>query len=198
MESDSIAANKEGAQESPLIVPQFHSVGHSNRRLEEFIEILTAARIELLVDVRSFPRSRSNPAFNIDCLPSDLAKADIDYKQMRSLGGRRSKQPNIDEHINALWHVRAFHNYADYALSNEFSDAFALLLQLGRGQRLAIMCSEAVWWRCHRRIIVDYLLASGQPVDHLMGVRHTDHATMTPGARITANGKVVYPATHEE
>lgn len=175
-------------------MPQFYSIGHSSRPLSTFLEMLSAAKVELLIDVRSFPASRTNPAFNTDRLPSDLAATGIGYRHLRSLGGRRPRQPDIEEDINALWRVRAFHNYADYALSEAFSEAFAQLLMLGQERRLAIMCSEAVWWRCHRRIIVDYLLAAGEPVDHLMAVGHTDPASMTPGARITDSGKVVYPA----
>jgi uncharacterized protein (DUF488 family) len=93
-----------------------------------------------------------------------------------------------------MWRVRSFHNYADYALGDEFAGAFNELLRLGRDQRVALMCSEAVWWRCHRRIITDYLLLNGHAVDHLMASAHVDHATPTPGARKTTQGKVVYPA----
>lgn len=89
--------------------------------------------------------------------------------------------------------MQSFHNYADYALSDEFRDAFEELLRLGEGRRLALMCSEAVWWRCHRRIITDYLLLNGHPVDHLMGPGQIEHATPTPGAQRTPEGKVVYP-----
>ena len=172
---------------------RFTSIGHSNRGLEEFVGMLTAARIELLVDVRSFPMSRSNPVFNIDQLPEKLAQAGILYRHMRTLGGRRKKQPGVDPDLNAMWRVQAFHNYADYALGEEFAAAFTQLLELGNEHRLAIMCSEALWWRCHRRIVVDYLLAAGHAVDHLMGAGQTDPATMTAGAKIVG-GKVLYPA----
>ena len=156
--------------------------------------MLVAAGAELLIDVRSFPMSRSNPVFNIDLLPSELAPSGIEYRHLRTLGGRRPKQTGVDESINAMWRVQSFHNYADYALGEDFAGAFAELVQLGRERRVAIMCSEAVWWRCHRRIIVDHLLASGHAVDHLMAPGQTVHATMTLGAKITVGGKVVYPA----
>lgn len=175
----------------------FYSIGHSNLSLEEFVAMLKEANIELLADVRSFPRSRSNPVFNIESFPSDLSHAGINYKHMRSLGGRRSRQKNIEDHVNAMWQVQAFHNYADYALGTEFAAAFAEIVQLGRDRRVAIMCSEAVWWRCHRRIIVDYLLANHLPVDHIMPSREIVPATLTPGASITADGKVVYPLPSE-
>ncbi|CTQ32052.1 DUF488 domain-containing protein [Jannaschia rubra] len=172
---------------------RFASVGHSNRPLDEFIDILRHARVGLVVDVRSFPRSRSNPDFNTDRLPEDLAGVQIGYRHMPALGGRRAKQPEVEEATNALWRVRSFHNYADYALGDEFRRAFEDLVALGGQTRLAMMCSEAVWWRCHRRIITDYLLANGHAVDHLMGGKRIDPASMTPGARPTGDGKVVYP-----
>src|SRR5690606_264870 len=129
----------------------FTTIGHSNRSLDEFLGMLREARVELLIDVRSFPRSRSNPAFNIHSLPADLASIQIGYRHCRALGGRRPKQAAVDEETNAAWRVQSFHNYADYALGNEFGAALDTLIDLGRMQRLALMCSEAVWWRCHRR-----------------------------------------------
>lgn len=172
----------------------FTTVGHSNRTLDRFLDMLRHARIDRVVDVRSFPRSRNNPVFNIDRLPEDLARAGIGYRHCPAMGGRRPKQPGVDERINALWRVRSFHNYADYALGEAFGAAFAELVRMGREERLAIMCSEAVWWRCHRRIIADYLLSNGHDVDHLMGSGRIDPAALTPGARKTARGTVVYPA----
>jgi uncharacterized protein (DUF488 family) len=173
---------------------QFATIGHSNRGLDEFLDMLRAARIELLVDVRSFPRSRTNPLFNIDSLPDALARMQIAYRHCRALGGRRPKQAGIDPAVNALWRVQSFHNYADYALGADYGAAFAALVALGSDRRLALMCSEAVWWRCHRRIITDYLLLNGHAVDHLMGPGQVDAATPTPGAQTAPRGKVVYPA----
>ena len=170
------------------------SVGHSNRSIDEFLDILRHARVALVLDVRSFPRSRSNTVFNIDTLPDDLAGDGIAYQHMPSLGGRRSIQPDVDHATNALWRVRGFHNYADYAFSETFSQGFSKLVELGQETRLAMMCSEAVWWRCHRRIITDYLLAGGHPVDHLMGAGRIQAAKMTPGAMVIDGNKVAYPA----
>lgn len=178
-----------------MMVAQFTTVGHSNRSLDEFIDMLREAQVALLVDVRSFPKSRSNPVFNIDNLPNDLARFQIGYRHLPALGGRRPKQAGVDEALNAMWRVRSFHNYADYALGNEFSRAFDDLVTLGHAQRVALMCSEAVWWRFHRRIITDYLLLNGYPVDHLMAPGRIDPAKPTEAAQRTATGKVVYPAT---
>jgi uncharacterized protein (DUF488 family) len=176
------------------MVVRFTTIGHSNRRLDEFLAMLRGAQVDIVIDVRSFPRSRSNPVFNIDCLPSDLVQAQIDYRHCPALGGRRRKQPGIKQKLNAMWRVQSFHNYADYALGDEFAAAFEKLVEIGNTRRLALMCSEAVWWRCHRRIITDYLLLNGYTVDHLMGIGHTYQATPTPGALKTELGKVVYPA----
>lgn len=134
----------------------FLTIGHSNRSLEEFIGMLREARVSLLIDVRSFPRSRTNPAFNIDRLPAELAEVQVGYRHCPALGGRRKKQPEVDKSVNALWRVQSFHNYADYALSDAFGEALAEVVELGCNGRVALMCSEAVWWRCHRRIIADY------------------------------------------
>lgn len=177
-----------------MMTVRFTTIGHSTRSLGEFLSMLLAARVDLLVDVRSFPRSRTNPIFNIDRLPNDLASVQIGYCHYPALGGRRPKQPGVNEALNAFWRVQAFHNYADYALGPEFTAAFEELLRLGHDRCLALMCSEAVWWRCHRRIITDYLLLNGHAVDHLMGPAHTEHATPTPGAQRTDDGKIVYPA----
>ncbi|MBP7242628.1 DUF488 family protein [Amaricoccus sp.] len=172
---------------------RFTTIGHSARSLDEFLGMLRAARVDLLVDVRSFPRSRANPAYNIERLPEDLAAMQIGYRHCPALGGRRPRQAGVDESLNAAWRVQSFHNYADYALGAEFAAGFGELLSFGRDRRLALMCSEAVWWRCHRRIIADHLLLNGHAVDHLMGPGHTDAATPTPGARRTPDGRVVYP-----
>jgi len=171
----------------------FTTIGHSTRGLEEFLGMLRDARVEVLIDVRSFPRSRTNPVYNIDRLPTDLEAVQIGYRHEPELGGRRNRQAGVDEAVNALWRVRSFHNYADYALGGVFGAAFAALVTLGRQRRVALMCAEAVWWRCHRRIITDWLLLNGEAVEHLMGPGQTEAAKPTPGAVRTADGKVVYP-----
>jgi len=171
----------------------FTTIGHSNRSLDECLDMLRAAQIDLLVDVRSFPASRHNPAYNISRFPADLAQVQIAYQHCPPLGGRRPRQLGVDERLNALWRVQSFHNYADYALGSAFSAAFDKLVETGRARRVALMCSEAVWWRCHRRIITDYLLLNGHAVDHLMAPGRTEQARPTPGAQRTETGKVIYP-----
>lgn len=173
----------------------FATIGHSDRSNDEFIAMLREDGVEMLVDVRAFPRSRTNPAFNIDVLPDALEKVQIGYCHCPALGGRRPHEPGVDPDRNAWWRVKSFHNYADHALGPEFGAALARLIELGRGRRVAMMCAEAVWWRCHRRIITDYLLLNGHKVTHLMAPGRRDEATPSPGARPTGDGRVVYPAT---
>ena len=172
---------------------RFCTIGHSSRGLAEFLEMLGEAGIDLLIDVRAFPHSRTNPVFNIERLEPELMPLGIGYRHCPALGGRRKKQGAVKPEVNALWRVPAFHNYADYALSGEFAAAFDDLVRLGEEQTIALMCSEAVWWRCHRRIITDYLLLNGHAVDHLMAPGKIEAARPTPGAYRTGSGKVVYP-----
>ena len=173
----------------------FATIGHSNRSPETVIDMLREAGIRLLVDVRSFPKSRSNPAFNDDRFPEMLAGHQIGYLHVPALGGRRPRQPGVDEGLNAFWRLRSFHNYADYALGEAFRDAFRRLVELGRDRCPALMCSEAVWWRCHRRIITDYLLLHGHEVRHLMAPGRVEVARPTDAARLREDGAVIYPET---
>lgn len=173
---------------------RFFTIGHSNRGPDEFIEILRGAAVDYVVDVRSFPRSRSNPDYNIDVLPDRLALVQIGYLHMPRLGGRRPRQQGLDEAVNGAWRNRSFHNYADYALSAEFRDALSDLIELGKTKRLAMMCAEAVWWRCHRRIIADHLLLNGHAVCHLMDDGREELGKPTPVATKCGNGNVVYPS----
>jgi len=146
------------------------------------------------VDVRKIPRSRTNPQFNGEILAESLAPHRIGYEPIGDLGGRRNKARQTDPSLNGYWRVSGFHNYADYALTPPFTEAFAHLREIGRAHTCAIMCSEAVWWRCHRRIVTDYLLAAGETVKHILGPGHVDDATLTPGAVVRAGGSVIYPA----
>lgn len=173
----------------------FFTIGHSNRSLEDFVELLRESRIDRIIDVRKFPRSRSNPQFNIDALPVVLAACDIAYEHVADLGGRRGKGQDTPRDVNGFWTNESFHNYADYALSAPFQGGFDCLLAEGRQRRCAIMCSEAVWWRCHRRIIADYLLARGETVFHIMGAGRLEAARLTPGAVVQSDRTVVYPST---
>ena len=172
----------------------FFTIGHSTRTLDEFVALLKASDVECVVDVRSFPRSRTNPQFNTDTLPDALAAHAIGYCHLRELGGRRGKPRGSERSANGYWTHPAFRNYADYACTAPFAEGLAALLELGADKRCAIMCSEAVWWRCHRRIITDYLLSRGEEVKHILGDRHVEAASMTPSAHPLPDGTIVYPA----
>jgi uncharacterized protein (DUF488 family) len=171
----------------------FFTIGHSYRSIEEFIALLSAAEIARVVDIRRIPRSRANPQFNEDVLPASLAKARISYERIAALGGRRSKTRTVAPEINGFWTNQSFHNYADYALSSDFDAGLEHLIEQGRKQRCAIMCSEAVWWRCHRRIVTDHLIAHGETVYHIMGEGRMDRAQLTGGAVIQGGAHVFYP-----
>lgn len=140
------------------------------------------------------PRSRTNPQFNGDSLSETLAPWQIGYEHITELGGLRRKARSAASSPNAYWQVRGFRNYADYALTKPFAAGLARLRKLGGQHRCAIMCAEAVWWRCHRRIITDYLLSEGERVMHIMGPLHVDEASLTPGAEVSGDGTIVYPA----
>lgn len=172
----------------------FFTIGHSNRRLEDFVELLSESRVDCVVDVRKVPRSRANPQFNEETLPRALASSNITYQHVAELGGLRGKDRSVPRDVNGLWTNESFHNYADYALSAQFHAGLELLLEVGRKQRSAFMCSEALWWRCHRRIVADHVLARGEAVFHIMGQGRLEPARLTPGAAIQPGGAVVYPA----
>jgi hypothetical protein len=174
------------------------TVGHSTRTIAEFLALLRQVAVDLLVDVRSIPRSRTNPQFNADTLPEALAPAGITYRHLPTLGGLRHRTKGAMPSRNTFWRVVAFRNYADYAATDAFQTGLAELRTLANDNCCAIMCAEAVWWRCHRRIIADYLLAEGVPVAHIMGDKKIDPAKLTPGVRMLPGGVLVYPATEEE
>jgi uncharacterized protein (DUF488 family) len=171
----------------------FYTIGHSTRSIEEFVTLLQACNVRLVVDVRTVPRSRTNPQYNRDALPDALAPFQIGYEHIAALGGLRGKKHDVAPAVNAFWQNASFHNYADYALSEGFRDGLAHLRELGAARPCAIMCAEAVWWRCHRRIIADYLLAEGEAVFHILDRNHVEPARLTEGARPGSEG-VVYPA----
>lgn len=171
----------------------FFTIGHSTRLVAEFLALLKTADVALVVDVRTVPRSRRNPQYNDDALPDALAGAGIAYQHLPELGGLRGRQSQVDPQLNGFWDNESFHNYADYALSPVFAAGLARLRTLGHAQRCAIMCAEAVWWRCHRRIVTDYLIAAGDSVFHILGAHHTEPAKLTAGAQVRADGTVVYP-----
>lgn len=171
-----------------------YTVGHSTRTIAEFVDLLGVGRVERVLDVRAMPRSRTNPQFNGDTLPATLAPRGIDYAHSPDLAGLRRRSDMIDTEVNAYWRNQSFHNYADYALSASFARALAALIDAGARQTCAIMCAEAVWWRCHRRIIADHLMHRGITVQHLMNDGRIQPAALTPAATTAANGDLVYPA----
>ncbi len=168
------------------------TIGHSTRPIAEFLDLIRQVGVELVVDVRSIPRSRTNPQYNIDTLPGTLAAERVAYRHLRALGGRRPRRKDGAPSPNTLWRNEAFRNFADYAETAAFRDGLDELAALARDRRVAIMCAEAVWWRCHRRIIADYLLMSGRPVAHIMGPDQVQAATLTPGARALEDGTLIY------
>jgi uncharacterized protein (DUF488 family) len=154
---------------------------------------LRTGAVELVIDVRTVPRSRTNPQYNFDVLGDELVPWQVSYDRIAELGGLRGRSQGVPAEINSFWNNQSFHNYADYALSDQFGAGLERLLELSAGRRTAIMCAEAVWWRCHRRIIADYLMLHGRSVIHLMGDGRGEPAKLTPAAR-ERDGRLVYPA----
>jgi uncharacterized protein (DUF488 family) len=176
---------------------RLYSIGHSTRSADELVEMLEAAGVTRLADVRAIPRSRTNPQFNSDNVAKTLELQGIDYRHMPELGGRRGARRDHPSR-NVYWKVQAFRNYADYAETSAFRTALDELERLARERRTAIMCAEAVWWRCHRRLIADYLLVRGWEVVHLMAPGQAQPAALTPGAVPQPDGTIAYigDATH--
>jgi uncharacterized protein (DUF488 family) len=172
--------------------PPIFTVGHSTRSIAEFVDVLRLGPVDLVVDVRTIPRSRRNPQYNEDVLAAELAIYQVAYTRIARLGGLRQRAFEVPPEINGFWENQSFHNYADYALSDDFAQALGELLQLSLSRTCAIMCAEAVWWRCHRRIITDYLLARGRTVFHLLGNDRVEPAHATPAARIEGS-RITYP-----
>jgi uncharacterized protein (DUF488 family) len=171
----------------------FFTIGHSTRTIVEFVDLLQLSGIDLVVDVRSIPRSRANPQFNEQGLPEALAPWQMGYEHIAELGGLRRRTESTEASPNGYWRLDSFRNYADYALTAPFASGLARLKKRGGEHRCVIMCAEAVWWRCHRRIIADYLLAGGEQVSHILGTSRVDLAHLTPGALVRGEG-IIYPA----
>jgi uncharacterized protein (DUF488 family) len=178
-------------EQEPLAI---WTIGHSTRTIEEFIELLKAHHIGALVDVRHFPGSRRYPHFNKERLADSLAKAGIQFHHLPGLGGRRRARSDSP---NTAWRNEAFRGYADYMESEAFVEGIRRLIDLSSNKRVAIMCAEAVWWRCHRGLIADYLKAQGHRVLHIQSAMKAGEHPFTPAARIV-NGRLSYrPATAE-
>ncbi len=164
------------------------TIGHSTRTAEEFVEILLEHQIEVLIDVRSFPGSRRYPHFNREHLSQTLPQAGMEYLHMPELGGRRKSRP---ESRNIAWQNEGFRGYADYMETADFQKGIETLLEVARDRRTTVMCAEAVWWRCHRSLIADYLKARGLEVIHIMSVGKAEPHPYTSVARII-DGRLSY------
>lgn len=169
------------------------TIGHSTHTLAAFADLLQAHAIGCVVDVRRLPGSRRHPQFDGPRLASELALLGIDYLHLSALGGRRGRSlPAGVSSPNGFWENASFRRYADYAMGADFHAGLAQLLELSAHQRCTLMCAEVLWWRCHRRIITDYLLAAGRMVCHIAGDGRAAPATMTPAAR-RAGDHLIYP-----
>lgn len=167
-----------------------YTIGHSTRSAEEVLRLLDEAGVKLLADVRAFPSSRRHPQFNRDAMAEWLRDGGIGYVHMPGLGGRRDPVPGSP---NGGWHEPAFQGYADHTASEEFRDALAQLDARARELPTAVMCAEAVWWRCHRRLISDALVARGWRVEHLgIGEGRAVHE-LPAFAVVEPGGLVRYP-----
>jgi len=169
--------------------PTIWTVGHSTRPIDEFIDLLRAHEIRLLVDVRTIPRSRHNPQFNTDTLASSLREVGIQYRHLPELGGLR--KPKKDS-FNDGWRNASFRGYADYMQTDEFLNALEELIADSRLQPTAIMCAEAVPWRCHRSLIADALVSRGWEVRHIMGPEKATPHVLTSFAHLE-KGTLTYP-----
>ena len=173
--------------------PLIYTIGHSNRTIEEFLEMLKAYEIEEVVDVRTVPRSRHNPQFAQENLPQSLQQAGIDYSHIKGLGGLRRPQPDSS---NAGWRNLSFRGYADYMQTPEFLQNLDTLIALARQKRVAIMCAEAVPWRCHRSLIADALVIRGLDVIDIISKTNAKSHKLTPWAHVEGT-TIMYPPTEE-
>ncbi len=169
-------------------VGRIWTIGHSTRSVEEFLQLLREHQIEVLVDVRTFPGSRRYPHFNREQLSLTLQSAGIEYRHMPELGGRRKSRPDSK---NTAWRNEGFRGYADYMETDAFKQGIASLMEISNRKRTTVMCAEAVWWRCHRSLIADYLKANGVEILHILSNAKTEVHPYTPVARII-DGELSY------
>ncbi len=165
------------------------TIGHSTHPLEAFIGLLATHQVQHVLDVRTVPRSRHNPQFNLDTLPASLRLANIDYTHMPSLGGLR---PTHAGSLNGAWRNTSFRGYADYMQTPEFSENVEVVVQLALQERCVLMCAEAVPWRCHRSLIADALTVRGVRVEDIMGVKGRKLHVLTPWAQVEGL-TIIYP-----
>lgn len=164
------------------------TIGHSTRPLNEFIDLLKENSIEAVADVRSYPGSRKYPHFGAEALAVSLPAAGIEYVPFKQLGGRRKARADSP---HTVWRHEAFRGYADYMDTEAFTKGIGELLSLAKTRRTAVMCAEAVWWRCHRSMIADHLKAEGVTVEHILSPGKTELHPYTSAASII-DGKLVY------
>ena len=174
------------------------TLGHATMSLDAFLAVLRTYDIQQVADIRSMPVSRRNPQFNRDSLPASLAEARIGYVHLARLGGRRGRRKDLPagHPPNGGWQNESFRNYADYALTHPFQEGLTELEELA-ARPTAAFCAEAVWWRCHRRIVADYLVAQGWTVLHLIPPAPPAPHTLTAFAEIQPDGAIAYPAREE-
>ena len=175
-------------------VPLILTIGHSIHPIDEFIQLLRQHGVERLVDIRTIPRSRHNPQFNREALAKSLDREGIAYVHLKDLGGLRHPRPDS---VNIGWRNAGFRGYADYMQTPEFEEALQRLMQLCAEHRCAVMCAEAVPWRCHRSLLSDALLAHGVAVEHILSGSRRDAHNLTPFARVQQT-RVVYPQPEVE
>jgi len=176
-------------------VARFYTIGHSTRSIEEFLAALETHGIDLVADVRRLPGSDRHPHFDQEALAETLGDHGIAYEYFDALGGRRSS--DLADSPNAAWDNESFRAYADYALSGEFQDALEELIEFGDSHTPAIMCAEAVYWRCHRRIVADWLVARGHDVVDVFGPDRANEHDLTRFA-VVDGGQVHYPPDGDE
>jgi uncharacterized protein (DUF488 family) len=183
-----------GNRVSEYAARRIFTIGHSTRDFDDVLEMLRANEVTQLVDVRSFPSSRKFPQWNQAALEGALP-GDIGYLWVRELGGRRHTSAGVDS-PNGAWRVKAFRDYADYMATQDFGSGLAELLRLASGSTPAIMCSEAVPWRCHRRLISDALIVAGVDVFDILSASSTKRAVLTEFAQVQ-DREITYPGPEE-
>jgi uncharacterized protein (DUF488 family) len=174
-----------------MAAPGVLTIGHSTRNFDELLALLRAHEVTTLVDVRRFPGSRRHPQFNSPVLARALEEAGIAYVHEPDLGGRREPRPDSP---NTAWRLASFRGYADHMATSAFRDALARVRGRAQRERPAVMCAEAVPWRCHRQLIADALVAAGTAVTHILGPGQARPHALNPSARLGADGVLVYPA----
>ena len=172
-------------------MPTIWTIGHSNRSIDEFLDLLAGEAIELVADIRRFPASRAHPHFNADALVDAIVRQNFFYRHFAGLGGRRSTR--LANSPNTGWRVDSFKRYADYMTTDEFAAALAELTAAAAEHRTALMCSEAVPWRCHRRLVSDALIVRGWEVRDIIGKGPAKPRALTPFAQV-ADGQITYPS----